>query len=78
MSAHILIVEDEKAIALALSGLLRKQGYEITAVHDAPRAIAKARAGASIWCSPIWRSDVEAAVWMCCQPAERLTPTCRY
>ncbi len=45
MSAHILIVEDEKAIALALSGLLRKQGYVVTVVHDAPRAIAKARAG---------------------------------
>ena len=29
MSARVLVVEDEKAIALALSGLLRKEGYEV-------------------------------------------------
>jgi len=45
MSARILIVEDEQAIALALSGLLRKQGHDVAVVHDAPSAIAKAQAG---------------------------------
>jgi DNA-binding NtrC family response regulator len=29
MTARILVVEDEKAIQLALSGLLRRQGYEV-------------------------------------------------
>ena len=29
MNARILLVEDEKAIQLALSGLLRRQGYEV-------------------------------------------------
>ena len=29
MSALVLVVEDERAIALALSGLLKKEGYEV-------------------------------------------------
>ena len=29
MNARILLVEDEKALQLALSGLLRRQGYEV-------------------------------------------------
>ncbi|MBW2401711.1 MAG: response regulator, partial [Deltaproteobacteria bacterium] len=29
MTPRILVVEDERAIQLALSGLLRRQGYEV-------------------------------------------------
>ena len=37
--ARILVVEDEKAIQLALSGLLRRQGYEVTLVDNGKEAI---------------------------------------
>jgi len=38
MSARILLVEDEKAIQLALSGLLSRQGYEVTVVGTGEEA----------------------------------------
>jgi DNA-binding NtrC family response regulator len=40
VSARILVVEDERAIQLAIGGLLRKQGYEVTAAEDGGAAIA--------------------------------------
>ncbi|UCE86235.1 MAG: sigma-54-dependent Fis family transcriptional regulator [Deltaproteobacteria bacterium] len=43
MSVRILIVEDERAIQLALSGLLRREGYEIDVASDGAEAIAKLR-----------------------------------
>ena len=38
MSARILIVEDERAIQLALSGLLRREGYEVAVADSAEAA----------------------------------------
>lgn len=40
MSARILLVEDEKAIQLALSGLLTRAGYEVTVAGNGDDAIA--------------------------------------
>ncbi len=40
MTARILIVEDEPAIRLALSGLLRRQGYECAQCPDGDAALA--------------------------------------
>jgi DNA-binding NtrC family response regulator len=45
MSARILIVEDEPAIRLALSGLLRKQGYEVEQAPSGGDALQKIREG---------------------------------
>jgi DNA-binding NtrC family response regulator len=39
MKARILIVEDERAIRLALSGLLRREGYEIDQAENGEEAI---------------------------------------
>ncbi len=39
--ARILVVEDERAIQLALSGLLRRQGYEVEVAENGAEAIAK-------------------------------------
>jgi DNA-binding NtrC family response regulator len=39
MSVRILIVEDERAIQIALSGLLRREGYEIEVASDGAEAI---------------------------------------
>ncbi|MFI5216932.1 MAG: sigma-54-dependent transcriptional regulator, partial [Candidatus Limnocylindria bacterium] len=41
MKARILIVEDERAIQLALSGLLRREGYEVEVASSGDEAIAK-------------------------------------
>jgi DNA-binding NtrC family response regulator len=46
VSARVLIVEDEPAIQLALSGLLRRQGYEVEQARTGDEAIEKVRAGA--------------------------------
>ena len=44
MTARILVVEDERAIQLALGGLLRKLGHEVLAAEDAPSAMERLRA----------------------------------
>jgi two-component system response regulator AtoC len=41
VSARILVVEDERAIQLALSGLLRRQGYEVEVAGSGEEAVAK-------------------------------------
>jgi DNA-binding NtrC family response regulator len=46
MNARILLVEDEKAIQLALSGLLRREGYEVDIVGSGDEAIAALRSSA--------------------------------
>jgi len=43
MKARILVVEDERAIQLALTGLLKKQGYEISLASSAAEAISAVR-----------------------------------
>ncbi|HME69942.1 MAG TPA: sigma-54 dependent transcriptional regulator [Myxococcota bacterium] len=43
MSARILVVEDERAIQLALSGLLRREGYEVAVADSAEAALAQLR-----------------------------------
>lgn len=37
---HVLVVEDERHIARLLDHVLRKEGYAVTAVHDAEKALA--------------------------------------
>jgi len=39
VSARLLIVEDERAIRLALSGLLRREGYEVEQAEDGAEAL---------------------------------------
>ena len=39
MNARILVVEDEKAIRLALCGLLRRSGYEVEVAEDGESAV---------------------------------------
>ena len=41
MTARILLVEDEKAIQLALSGLLRRQGFEVEVAGSGDEALAR-------------------------------------
>jgi len=41
VKARILIVEDERAIQLALSGLLRREGYEVDVAGSGDEALAK-------------------------------------
>ncbi len=43
MKPRILIVEDERAIQLALSGLLRREGYEVACADDGSEALATLR-----------------------------------
>jgi two-component system response regulator AtoC len=45
MSARILVAEDERAIQLALSGLLRRQGYEVEQAFSGAEALAKIEEG---------------------------------
>ncbi|MGH7439534.1 MAG: sigma-54-dependent transcriptional regulator [Polyangiaceae bacterium] len=45
MTARVLIVEDERAIQLALSGLLRRLGLEVEQAHSGEEAIGKLGAG---------------------------------
>lgn len=37
---HVLVVEDERHIARLLDHVLRREGYAVTAVHDAEKALA--------------------------------------
>ncbi len=41
MKPRILVVEDERAIQLALSGLLRREGYEVGLAGSGDEAIAR-------------------------------------
>ena len=45
MIASILVVEDERAIQIALSGLLRREGYEVEVAGSGDEAIAKLEEG---------------------------------
>ncbi len=46
MTDRLLIVEDERAIQLALTALFRKESYEVDVAGDATAALAKIEAGA--------------------------------
>ena len=46
MKARILVVEDERAIQLALSGLLRRQGYDVDVAGSGDEAISAVRESA--------------------------------
>jgi CheY-like chemotaxis protein len=46
VKARILVVEDERAIQLALSGLLGRAGYEVSLAASGEEAIAKLGEGA--------------------------------
>jgi two-component system response regulator PilR (NtrC family) len=41
VKARILVVEDERAIQIALSGLLRREGYEVEVASNGEEAVAK-------------------------------------
>jgi DNA-binding NtrC family response regulator len=43
VSARVLVVEDERAIQLALSGLLRREGYDVAVADSAESALAQLR-----------------------------------
>jgi DNA-binding NtrC family response regulator len=45
MNPRILIVEDERAIQLALRGLLKREGYEVEVADDGDGAIERVKAG---------------------------------
>ena len=46
MKARILIVEDERAIQIALTGLMRREGYEVEVAGSGEEAVAKLEDGA--------------------------------
>ena len=46
MTARILVVEDERAIQIALSGLLSREGYDVEVAGSGDEAIAKLEVGA--------------------------------
>jgi DNA-binding NtrC family response regulator len=46
MTARVLVVEDERAIQLALAGLLRRLGHDVEQAHGGEEAIAKLAEGA--------------------------------
>ncbi|MGH7337862.1 MAG: response regulator, partial [Myxococcota bacterium] len=46
MKPHILVVEDERAIQIALAGLLGRAGYEVSIAANGADAIALLEAGA--------------------------------
>jgi DNA-binding NtrC family response regulator len=46
MTARVLVVEDERAIQLALGGLLRRLGHQVEQAHSGEEAIAKLGEGA--------------------------------
>ena len=46
MTGRILVVDDEKALVLALSGLLSREGYEVETAYSGPEAIARIEPGA--------------------------------
>jgi DNA-binding NtrC family response regulator len=46
VTARLLVVEDERAIQIALSGLLRREGYEVELAGSGDEALAKLREGA--------------------------------
>ncbi|MBK8010331.1 MAG: sigma-54-dependent Fis family transcriptional regulator [Deltaproteobacteria bacterium] len=43
--ARVLVVEDERAIRLAVAGLLKKEGYEVSLAESAPAAFAELAEG---------------------------------
>ena len=48
MSAKVLVVEDERAIALSLSGLLKKEGYEVETAASHAEALAVIAGGVDL------------------------------
>jgi DNA-binding NtrC family response regulator len=46
MTVRVLVVEDERAIQLAIGGLLRRLGHQVEQAHDAEEAITKLGEGA--------------------------------
>ncbi|MDH3214400.1 MAG: response regulator, partial [Myxococcales bacterium] len=46
MKARVLIVEDERAIQIALTGLMRREGYEVDVAGSGEEAAEKLRDGA--------------------------------
>jgi len=46
MIGRILVVDDEKALVLAVSGLLKKEGYQVDVAHSGEEALEKIEPGA--------------------------------
>ncbi|MEE8557201.1 MAG: response regulator, partial [Myxococcota bacterium] len=44
MTPRVLVVDDERAIQLALRGVLRREGYDVEMVGSGDEALAKVRA----------------------------------
>jgi CheY-like chemotaxis protein len=49
MSGRVLIVDDEKAMRLALKSLLAKEGYEVDTAESGEEALRRIEQGASTW-----------------------------
>ncbi len=45
MSQHILIVDDEKNIAISVDYLLRREGYAVSVAHDGEEGLQMIRSG---------------------------------
>jgi DNA-binding response OmpR family regulator len=43
MSQHILIVDDEKNIAISVDYLLRREGYQVSVAHDGEEGLRRIR-----------------------------------
>jgi CheY-like chemotaxis protein len=88
VSARVLIVEDEAAIRLALSGLLRRQGYAVAQAESGEKAIAAlqgepwrlphSRASPSTSSSPTSPSGRGRRAWTCCARPATSTQACRW
>jgi len=52
MQGRVLVVDDEKAMVLALKGLLGKEGYHVETAGAARRRSGASRPGASTSSSP--------------------------
>jgi len=65
MSARVLIVEDERAIQLALSGLLRREGYEVEVAASGEEAASVLADHRWTWCSRTWRWATACRGWTC-------------
>ena len=76
MKARILVVEDERAIQLALSGLLGRAGYEVLLAGSGEEAIEKLEESVppSTWCSPTWRWAAAHRAWTCCAAPSSCAP----
>ena len=62
---RVLVAEDDRVARELLVEILRGEGYEVEAVADGDRAIARAGGGATTWSSPTCAWATARAAWTC-------------